>query len=259
MAGFFGNVMEIFRGGSNTPPQLQQVPGNPNQPQNPNLAPQQNVQQNQQQQQQNVQQVKEPSPEEAFKDLWTIDPKTTPQATPLGEFTYNIDPAKVQKNVSGLDFTKTITPELIAKIKAGGDDSVSAVLTAMNTVGQQVMANSMIASAKITETGLRTNGQRVEEALPRMIHQQTVSNALREDNPLFTDPSTAPVFAAIEQQFALKFPQATPQEIRAQSKEYMTNFIAKGAEFTGLTVSRAPANASSQGKSAQTDWSSEPA
>lgn len=224
------------------PNTLQQPQNNPN-PQNPQVN-QNNPQQDQ-------------TPSDPFKDLWTIDPKQKGPVD-LGEFNFSFDQGKVDASINGLDFTKAITPELMGKISAGGPEAQAALLQAMNIVGQQAAKTALMASTKITETGIRTSGQRMRDNLPSLVRNESVSSALREDNPLFNDPSTAPMMELITQQMAQKFPNATPTEIRENARKYMANFAENAVKFTGGKVITDAPPVERGAKSTQTDWSNEP-
>lgn len=226
----------------NLNPQNPQVQNNPN-PQNP-----QNTQNNPQPPQ---------APVDPFKDLWTIDPKQKGPVD-LGEFNFSFDQGKVDASINGLDFTKAITPELMGKIAAGGQDAVAATLQAMNIVGQQAAKTALMASTKITESGIRTNGQRLRDNLPHLVRNESVSNVLREDNPLFNDPSTAPMMELITQQMAQKFPNATPAEILKNARSYMANFAENAVKFTGGKVITDAPPVNPNAKVLQVDWSTEP-
>lgn len=229
--------------------------------QNPNTLPQNqqqqtNQNQNNPQNNQQQQQQKE-TPDDPFKDLWTIDPKQKGPVD-LGEFNFAFDQGKVDASINSLDFTKAITPELMAKIAGGGADAVAATLQAMNIIGQQSAKTALMASTKITESGIRTNGQRLRDNLPHLVRNESVSNVLREDNPLFNDPSTAPMMELITQQMAQKFPNATPAEILKNARSYMANFAENAVKFTGGKVITDAPPVTPSNKLLQTDWSTEP-
>jgi hypothetical protein len=193
-----------------------------------------------------------------YAELWNIDPKTNPQPADLAEFSFNMDPVKVNQQIGAMDFTKAITPEILQKIAAGGADAVTAMITAMNTVGQEAVKAALTTSVKVTETGIRNTGQRMKDQLPGLVRNETVSGVLREDNPLFNDPSTAPMMELVTQQMAMKFPQASPQEIKKHAMSYMANFATNAAKFTGKLISDAPAPNPQGARTVQVDWSTEP-
>lgn len=231
--------------------------GQPPQGNQGNPPPQNNDQNPNPQSPQNNQQQKE-TPDDPFKEFWTIG-KDQKQPQDLADFQFNFDPAKVDQQVQSFDFTKAITPDILEKIQKGGPESVSALLTAMNVVGQQAAKAALLTSTKVTESGIKSFGQRSKEVLPELVRNHTVSNALREDNPLYTDPATAPVVAAIEAEFTKRFPTATAQEIRDHAKKYFERFASKAAEFSGKTITDTP-DPKTVGSNplVQTDWSTEP-
>lgn len=198
--------------------------------------------------------VEEQSPLADFKDFWKTDPKAEPQPD-LSQFAFNFDATKVSDAVKKVDFTKTVTPEQIQAIAKGGEEAVTALLQVINSVGQQSMQNAIIAGAKVTETGLQSSGARIASALPDMVRKQSVSNVLREDNPLFKNPAIAPMMIAVEQQLASKFPDATPQELREQAKKYMAGFAQEAAKAFGAPTD-STGNASQPRQISETDFSS---
>lgn len=256
MAFGLGNVMEMFRGNVQQPQSNQLNSNNQNQQNNQQSTQTQTQATNPQGTQVAV--VKEPSPEETFKDFWQIDPKKDTVPQDLSQFNFNFDAKKVDETVRTMDFTRGVSADLVKKVAAGGEEAVTAMLAMMNNVGQQVMRNAVIASAKVTESGLQSSGQRLSAELPGLVRSQTVSNALRGDNPLFSDPTTAPVLAAFEQQASIKFPNATPDEIRAHARTYMAHFAKKAAEFTGMEVTPAKPAPTAKQSATQFDWTDEP-
>lgn len=201
--------------------------------------------------------VVEKPPEVDYSKLWDIDPKAQQPAN-LAEFSFNIDPAKVGQTFGQLDFAKSVTPEIMAKIAAGGPEAVSAMMTAMNTIGQEAVKTAVLASTRVTENGIRSNGQRLQDTLPNLVRNHTVSSALREDNPLMKDPAFAPIVATITEQITRQFPQATAEEIKAHSKAYFDRFATTAAGFAGKTISETPVAPGANTRAMQLDWSNEP-
>lgn len=172
------------------------------------------------------------SPLEGFKDLWTIDPKNAGTTPSLGDFAFNVDQGKINQAVKNIDFTKVITPEIMGKIKEGGNDAMAAMLTAMNAMAQESVKNSILVSAGIVEGGIKSSGANTEKLLPSLVRKSNISNALREDNPLFSNPATAPMLTMLEGQLTRKFPNATPAEIAEHARKYLVEFTeaAKGLD-----------------------------
>jgi len=157
------------------------------------------------------------SPLAKYTDLW----KTDPNAKPDAPFSFNSDPAKLLDTAKTVDFTKVISPELQARITAGGADAQSAMMEAMNGVAQMSFAQSAHASAKIVESALQAQEDRFKEMLPQLIKQHSVADSFRNDNPLLTDPALAPMVGALQVQFTRQYPNATAAEIKSHVNDFL--------------------------------------
>ena len=238
-----GLPMQQQQGSITTMPQPAMISGDPHKPNMPTET--------------QTQAEKEPaSPMGEWAELWTMEQPKPGEADPNAPFRFNVDPAKVQQQVGRIDFTKSITPELLAKINAGGPEATAALLTAMNTIGQQVMVQSSLVNTKILESGLDASSTRMESKLPGLVRNQSISNALREDNPLFTNPATAPMLEAISSQMAAKFPNATPAEIRENAKKYLIGFAQEAQSVYKVEPNGTPQN--NKANMSEYDWSQEP-
>ena len=162
------------------------------------------------------------SPLDKYTELWKNDPNAKPD-TP---FTFNSDPAKLLDTAKTIDFTKVISPELQARITAGGADAQTAMVEAMNGVAQMSFAQSANASAKIVETALQAQETRFKEMLPQLIKQHSVADSFRNDNPFMTDPALSPVVGALQTQFTKQYPHATAAEV----KNHVTEFLNAAAD-----------------------------
>ena len=225
----FANLMQAFQGGSQPPQQPQsQIP--PNQP-DMNKAADANG---------GIPPItaapaqEPPAPLADFKDLFTPpDPKTTPTTGPVA---LNLDPAKLNQMAGQLDFTKSITPELLAKINAGGPEAMTAMLTAMNVVGQQAFSQAVAANTKIAESAIAATHNNLGAQIPGMVREHAVTSALRENNPMFSNPATQPFLELIGKQFISKYPEATPAQIQEHSKKFLTEYVQEQAKHLGLQI-----------------------
>jgi len=178
-----------------------------------------------------------------YSELW----KNDPTAKPAEPFSVNSDPAKLLDVAKTVNFTKILTPELNARIQAGGADGQQAMMEAMNNVAQLTYAQTSHASAKIVEQAIRDQQAAFEARLPEIIKRHTVSDDLRSSNPLMTNPAMAPMVAALQQQFSSKYPAATAAEIKAHVNDYLN-----GA--ADLITSNRPQPKQKPGR-IETDWS----
>ena len=183
------------------------------------------------------------SPLDSYKDLWQPDPN----AKPNEPFKFNSDPAKLLETAKTVDFTKVVTPEVMAQISAGGPEAQKAMMSAMNGMTQMAFAQAAHASAKITETALQAQENRFKEMLPNLIKQHTVVDSLKQNNPLMADPAMAPLIGALQTQFTAKYPMATATEIQ----NHVNDFLNGAADRIAGTRPQ-PKDTS---KRAEVDWS----
>lgn len=188
----------------------------------------------------------EETPLADFAKLWEIEPPKEGEVPQQVGVFGNLDPKKVQETVSRANFTQVVTPELLAKAQQGGEEGVKAMLTAMNAMAQQVLAQSTMASTKMIDHALGKNRENFLGELPSHLNKHIVANQLRADNPALNNPAVQPLIKAMEQQFVNKYPNATPTEITQMA----TNYIAG----LGQVFSPAPMSQESTQNKGETDW-----
>jgi hypothetical protein len=170
----------------------------------------------------------EPQGLDKFKDVWTPPkPEDMPKA-PESAFA-GVTPEAVKAVAAKTDFSKVVTPEMMAAISAGGEGAVAATLQAMNAMAQENYAQSATASMRLIETALDKQRTEFEAALPNLMKSQTVSNNLRGSNPIFNHPAAAPMLKTLAEQIQLKNPTATPEQIQAQAQEFLISFAGAAA------------------------------
>lgn len=156
------------------------------------------------------------SPLSQFDKLWDNDPNAKAD-TP---FTFNSDPTKLLESARTVDFTKAISSELMAKINAGGQGAQQAMLEAMNNVSQLTYAQSSQAASKIAEQAVAATEQRFKDMLPGLLKQAQVRD-MQADNPLLSNPASAPMVEALQMQMTKKFPTASSAEIKSHVNDYL--------------------------------------
>jgi hypothetical protein len=186
------------------------------------------------------------SPMDQFSDLWQpsdIDPAAN---APL----INIDPKQLAEAAKKTDFSKIISPELRARVNAGGEDGTAAMMQAMNQMAQGVYAQAAFASSKIIEQAVAKAREQFNADIPAHIKKLQVSDNLRAENPVFNHPASSPILGAIESQLTVKYPNASAKEITGMATQYLENFA---------NAVRAPADAAAAAaakkNSGETDWS----
>lgn len=166
------------------------------------------------------------TPLDAFSTLWENPANAS---TPNAPFSFNVDPAKLQEAAGKIDFTKVVTPEILAKINAGGEGASTAMMEAINKTVQASFAQSTLAATKMVEAAVAKTRESVESNIPNLIKSQSLNESLRNSNPAFNHPAAAPVIAALQQQLQVKNPNASVQELQEMAQNY---FLSLGEAFT---------------------------
>lgn len=190
----------------------------------------------------------EPSPLASFKDALQTDPKAAEKAAALNAPVLGeLDPAKFAQAAGKIDFTQIVSPEMLSRIKAGGDDGVKALSEALNATSQTVFAQSALTSARIVEGAVKKTKDDVLAQLPELIRKHSVSAHLQTKNPLYNDPAVAPMIADLQQNYLAKNPNATEQQVEAHVSGYLENVAA--------VFAKKPEPTSTKGKRSEEDWS----
>ena len=178
------------------------------------------------------------SPLANYQDLWqTPDTANNNHASPYPVFT--ADPQKLMEVAKRMDFAKII-PKDKATAALGGD--AAAFGEVINAVVQASFAQSTQAATHLINEATRQQHEKfVNEVLPQEVRKHTVSEAVRADNPIFSNPAAAPLLAGLESQFRVKYPNATAAEISQHAKTYLAGFATEingGASATGTATNK---------------------
>ena len=159
------------------------------------------------------------APMDQFKDLWATQApaKAAPSALDL-------DVQTVAQSAGQLDFTKVVRPEVMQKISAGGPEANAAFLQAMSSIAQATTAHSQLAAADIMKQALAEQKKSLLQEFKSQSAQQSAFDGLRAENPMMSHPSVQPIVSAVQAQLQIKHPNATSQELRDMTKDYMQRF-----------------------------------
>lgn len=185
------------------------------------------------------------SPLDKHADIWKIDPNANSAPAPIFA---GLDPAKVMESAKKVDFSKAVTPEQLTAISKGGEEAVVAFSQALNSVAQNVYAQSAVATAQIVEKALEKSQKSYDERLPSTLKRLSANDGLLQSNPVFANPALQPLVGALTEQLTRKNPNATQLEIQQQVSDYF--------ESVGATFAPKPKEETSKsGKSREQDWS----
>ena len=175
------------------------------------------------------------SPLDQFSGMWDIDPNAP--AAPEGLFS-KVTQQSLQEAAKRNDFSKAVSPELLAAIAAGGDGAIAATLQAMNAMTQKSFGDSAFTTTKIVEQALAKQRTEFEASLPALIKSQNVSENLRNSNPIFSHPASAPVLDMFKAQALKKYPNASASEIQTMANSYLESFASAATPKKAVPVSQ---------------------
>lgn len=174
-----------------------------------------------------------------FAKIWDTpigaDGKPLPPP-PSGSYLPEIPADQLSKMFTQLDFTKSMKPETLNAIAAGGEQAVAAMKELINNLGQQVSMVSFKASNGMVERGLAAAKDRFTGEVPGHVNEILVDNALTQEFPIFSKPAYAPMIKSIRAQLQTSNPMATPAQIEGGVREYFH----KMATDLGATMPAAP-------------------
>lgn len=157
------------------------------------------------------------SPAEKYKDVWDTPSEPTPKEESA------ITNEKMMEVASKVDFTRLIDAETMAKISAGGEDAMQALVHVVNKANQTSFGQSMIAAQRLIEAAVTEAKRDFASQVPTLVKSQQVKENLYEGNKALLDPSVAPIVDALQAKLAAKYPQATVKELNSMAEEMMTH------------------------------------
>lgn len=143
---------------------------------------------------------------------------------------FDTDPAKLAEAIGGLNFMQgAITPDLMAKIEAGGQEAIQATMQMVNKSNQNVMTAALQASAKMVESAVAKVTPVMDQKVSQQLKQQSVEATLRESNPVFATPSGEFLLTAVRDAMMKKYPNATSAEIKDNAQQFIKDIITVGS------------------------------
>lgn len=183
------------------------------------------------------------SPNDKFAKLWDTAPKQG-EAAP----NFKINPEQLKQVTSGMDFSRSINREDLAKVAQGGEEAVAALSSILNNFGKELFNTNAQFTSHMTESGYNTAAQLINRDLPSAVTKQMSAQELYTQNPKLRDPALQPLVSALQHQFSSQHPNATAQEINSLVTEYL------GGTVAGAFAKPEPAPKQG-GNNAQSDFS----
>lgn len=165
----------------------------------------------------------EASNEVSFSELFTIEPPKEgeqPKEDVLPDFGGN--PEEVLKTLGNLDMISSVaTPELLAKVSAGGEEGTTALMMALNQVARQSMQNSYQIAHRLVQEGIKASKPIISEQVNSTLRTTRVDTAITKADPFFSTPEGRPLMEGVKQMILARFPEASAEEITSKAKSYL--------------------------------------
>jgi hypothetical protein len=184
------------------------------------------------------------SPLAAFKDLWD-DAPIDKNASPADTGPTPLKQEDVAAAVNKIDFSKSVTPEVMAAITEGGEGALAALVGVINAVGRDSLTQATLVSNQLANKAIDAALLKQAASLPNLVRDASASAHLTDTNPIFNDPAIKPVIDAAQERLQIKYPQATPEQLTRMTNDYI---VAMGAAF-------APKPTGPQLPAGEQDWS----
>lgn len=163
------------------------------------------------------------APLDKYKELWEDKP-ADPNAPPVDHSIFGkVNSQELLDVASKMDFTKLITPELLAKAKEGGEEGVKALLAAMNSVGQFTYAQNANATTLLIEQAIAKHTEKLTAQLPAALRQHATDDLIKGD-PVLGHAASKPIIDGIVQKLAVSHPNDTPAQLKERAEEYLLAF-----------------------------------
>lgn len=187
-----------------------------------------------------------------FNSLWqtptTADGKPAPiPADPLRQPLFTLDPNKVAESANRLDFTASISPELIAKATSGDP---AAFAQALNEGIRQAVVGLTVNQGNLINQALLENNSRVTSQLPKHIKEVQLLQT-GADDPVLSHPAVQPLVSSLKKMAFAKDPNASPAEIDKQVSGYLRGLGSALSETDPAAVQQRQQQAKGE-----PDWSS---
>lgn len=220
MSGFF-EAMGLTK---SAPPQQQQQPQNTGasaatggQPANPQTDPNAGKQPNgQPTPNSNVNGSNEiPDPMAAYAKMWD-----TPQGQQDAPPSLNLD-SKILDQVAGnMDFMQGVDPELMQKAQTG---DMQAIMQMMNAVARNAYRTSLQHSSALTDKFVGVREESFSKRVPNVVREELTLNTLNGGDTSGMSPTARKQLAVIAKQFQAQNPDASPSEVAAAAKKYVSD------------------------------------
>ena len=183
-----------------------------------------------------------PDPLAAYAKMWDTTPTQEDQAP-----TFNLDPKLLDQVAGGLDFTKGVNQELMQKATSG---DIQSLVQLMNEVARNAYRQSLQHGSTLTDKFVGLREEHFGKRVPNVVREELTMGALSGNDGAQMSPAARKQLAVIAKQYSKQNPDASPQEVAAAAKKYVSDMYmalnpnaAQGNNANGGNNSQGQANA----------------
>ena len=177
------------------------------------------------------------NPLDAFNSLWENDGKEAPQVPK-----FSLPAEMLDKAASSLNFTQGIPQEIQDKL-ASGDPS--AMMQALNYVGQQAYKASLQHSSVLTDTFVDARSQFERTQTAPAVRKQ-LTEAQLSTTPNYSHPVVRNQLNMLADQISVKNPNLAPAQVADMAKQYLSELVSQ--------INPAAPAPDAEAHSPKTDW-----
>ena len=182
------------------------------------------------------------SPLDIYDDMFHNKPAKGDKPVDL---TLNIPDEAMDKVMENVDFSKSISPELMTKFQSG---DVGAVMEVMQVMSKQAYRTAMQHGAAVANSNLNLRGEQLDGQIGKIVQSNLSSDAvINSDIPNIDHPAVKREVQRVAAQLREANPTATASQIAQGTKNYFQ-------ELRAAMTPEAQPSAAEQAQAAQ-DWS----
>jgi hypothetical protein len=189
----------------------------------------------------NSNQGKPENPLDAFKGIFDNTPSDSTNLPP----SFSIPQEALTKVAGGLDFTKGVAQDLMAKAKTG---DVESIIQLMQETSKQAYMTAMQHTSGLSNEFINTRLAHEQKGLGGLVRQELTTSALGQSTPQFSHPVVKEQLIKVAQGLQKQYPDASPEQIATMSKEYVQELA------NALNPNAGQSQSQQAGAETPTDW-----
>lgn len=155
----------------------------------------------------------------SFAKMWEKPADSASSSAMVPQAYLDIKPDDISKAAQSVDFTKSIDPALMQKALSG---DVQSLVAMMNSVAQNSLAYSVQLNSNLANQAVNKGVQTFETSMSSRVRDISSSEAVYGgDNQALSNPAIRPIVETMRTQFLAANPNASTKEVQTFLGDYM--------------------------------------